>query len=365
MARKEGANHAPTLRRRREARREGNVPRSPETTSMVVLAAALITVMTTAPNALATTGAMLRDWLSRAGDGVGASSAAGDAGMRFPAMVASALDMARAWSPPLVAAIIAGVAVNVAQAGIVVLPKTARPSLRQISLRRGLRQLNPKEAGYTLLRNLAKIAVIGASLVQPLMGLWHTIPTRSGLGAVAGAVGETASAVAIRVIGGAVLIAALDQLVTRRRWMNQLMMSRQELIDEAKTTEGDPHTRAARRRRGMELRRRRSLAPVSMADVVVTNPTHFAVALAYTAGSPSPQVIDKGAGRVAKRIRREASRHGVPIIENKPLARALYRQVRVGGYVPERFFDAVVSVLVAAYWRSGKVPGHLQTGVAA
>ena len=336
MARKDGANHAPTLRRRREARREGNVPRSPETTSMVVLAAALITVITTAPSALATTGAMLRDWLSRAGDGVGTSPGA-----------------------------TAGVAVNVAQAGVVVLPKTARPSFKQISLRRGLRQLNPKEAGYTLLRNLAKLAVVGASLVQPLMGLWRTIPTRAGLGAVAGACGETASAIAVRVIGGAVLIAALDQLVTRRRWRNQMMMTRQELVDEAKTTEGDPHTRAARRRRGMEMRRRRSLAPVSLADVIVTNPTHFAVALAYTAGSPSPQVIDKGAGRMAKRIRREASRHGVPIIENKPLARALYRQVRVGGYVPERFFDAVVSVLVAAYWRSGKVPGHLQTGVAA
>jgi flagellar biosynthetic protein FlhB len=367
MARKDGATHDPTMRRRREARREGNVPRSPETTSMVVLAAALITVITTAPGALARTGVMLRDWLSRAGDGIGPSgdATAGDSMMRAPAIVSSALDMVRAWSPALVAAVVAGVAVNVAQAGVVVLPKTARPSFKQISLRRGLRQLNPKEAGYTLLRNLAKLLVVGAALVQPLLSLWHTIPTRAGLGAVAGACGQAASAIAIRVIAGAVLIAVLDQLVTRRRWRNQMMMTRQELMDEAKTTEGDPHTRAARRRRGMDLRRRRSLAPVSMADVVVTNPTHFAVALAYTAGSPSPQVIDKGAGRMAKRIRREASRHGVPIIENKPLARALYRQVRVGGYVPERFFDAVVSVLVAAYWRSGKVPGHLQTGVAA
>jgi flagellar biosynthetic protein FlhB len=367
MPRKDGANHAPTLRRRREARREGNVPRSPETTSMVVLAAALITVISTAPAALDRTGAMMRDWLSRAGDGAGTStgSIASDATIRFPAIVSSALEMVRVWSPALIAAIVAGVVVNVAQAGVVVLPKTARPSFRQISLRRGLRQLNPKEAGYTLLRNLAKLVVVGASLVQPLMGLWHTIPTRAGLGAVAGACGHAASQIAIRVIGGAVLIAVLDQLVTRRRWRNQLMMTRQELMDEAKTTEGDPHTRAARRQRGMELRRRRSLAPVSMADVVVTNPTHYAVALAYTAGNPSPQVIDKGAGRMAKRIRREAARHGVPIIEDKPLARALHRQVRVGGYVPERFFDAVVSVLVAAYWRSGKVPDHLRAGAAA
>lgn len=331
---------------------------------MVVLAAALITVMTTTPAALAASGAMMRQWLTTAGDGITDANSS-EAGMRLPALVSSALEMARVWSPSLIAAAVAGVLANVAQAGVVIMPKSARPSLNQLSIKRGLRQLNPKEAGYTLLRNLAKFVVVGLALIQPLLGLWHAVPTRSGLGAVAGEVGRTASTIAVRVILGAALIAVLDQVVTRRRWRNQLMMTRQEMIDEAKTTEGDPHTRAARRRAGMDIRRRRSLAPVSMADVVVTNPTHFAVALAYSPGSPSPQVIDKGAGRLAKRIRKEASRHGVPIIENKPLARALYRQVRVGGYVPERFFDAVVSVLVAAYWRAGKIPDHVSTRRAA
>lgn len=364
MAKRDGATHAPTARRRREARREGNVPRSPETTQMVVLAAALITVIATTPAALDATGAMMRQWLTTAGDGITDATDA-ESGMRFPALVASAWEMVRVWSPGLVAAAVAGVLANLAQAGVVILPKTARPSLQQLSIKRGLRQLNPKEAGYTLLRNLAKVIVIGLSLLQPLMGLWHAVPERSGLGAVAGEVGRTASTIGTRVVIGAALIAILDQVVTRRRWRNQLMMTRQEMTDEAKTTEGDPHTRAARRRAGMDIRRRRSLAPVSMADVVVTNPTHFAVALAYQPGSPSPQVIDKGAGRVAKRIRKEAARHGVPIIENKPLARALYRQVRIGSHVPERFFDAVVSVLVAAYWRAGKVPAHVSSRSAA
>jgi flagellar biosynthetic protein FlhB len=126
-------------------------------------------------------------------------------------------------------------------------------------------------------------------------------------------------------------------------------------------SEGDPHAKAARKRRGMELRRRRSMMGISMADVIVTNPTHFAVALAYAEGSMAPQVITKGTERIAKKIRREASRHGVPIIENRPLARALYRQVPIGGYVPEKFFDDVVKVLVAAYWRRGNVPSHVNT----
>jgi flagellar biosynthetic protein FlhB len=124
-------------------------------------------------------------------------------------------------------------------------------------------------------------------------------------------------------------------------------------------SEGDPHAKAARKRRGMELRRRRSSLGIAFADVVITNPTHYAVALSYAEGSMAPQVIGKGTERMAKKIRREASRHGVPIIENRPLARALHRQVPVGGYVPEKFFDDVVKVLVAAYWRRGKVPGHV------
>ena len=109
----------------------------------------------------------------------------------------------------------------------------------------------------------------------------------------------------------------------------------------------------------MELRRARSLGAVATADVVVTNPTHFAIALKYTEGGVAPQVICKGTDAQAAKIRKEATRHGVPIIENRPLARALYRQVPLGGYVPQKFFDDVVKVLVAAYWRSGRVPGHL------
>jgi flagellar biosynthetic protein FlhB len=172
-------------------------------------------------------------------------------------------------------------------------------------------------------------------------------------------IGRALSSITTRVIAGALVIAIIDQVVTRRRWRNGLMMTKQQIIDEAKMSEGDPHAKAQRKRRGMEMRRRRSLGDVASADVVVTNPTHFAVALAYAEGSAAPRVVCKGTERMARKIRRDASRNGVPIIENRPLARALYRQVPLGGYVPERFFDDVVKVLVAAYWRRGRVPGHV------
>ncbi len=322
---------------------------------MLVLAAALTAVVASTPSALRTSAGVMRDWLSRAG----ADGSASGEGLRGDDLMSSALTLVRAWAPGVVVAAAAGIVVNLAQAGLVLAPKNSRPSLRELSVRRGLQQLSPAKAGYTLGRNVLKLGLVGLSLYGPLTTLWRRVPTRSGLGPVVGECGRAITAISVRIVIGAAIVAAIDQVVSRRRWRNDLMMTRQEVLDEAKSTEGDPHTKAARKRIGLEIRRRRSLAPVSLADVVITNPTHFAVALAYTAGAPAPQVIDKGTERAAQRIRRDAARHGVPIIEDKPLARALHRQVRVGGYVPERFFDAVVKVLVAAYWRRGRVPDHV------
>ena len=317
---------------------------------MLAVSAALVTFTITTPGALKVTAKMLRDWLRTADPSVG---------FRRDPLVHSVLQLAIAWSPPVLAAAAAGIIATLAQGGLVLMPKTGRPSLKQLSWKRGLSQLSPRQAGYTLLRNLMKFMIIGLALISPVTTLWNRLPRAAGLPAATAMTGRAISAITTRVIVGAVLVAVIDQIVTRRRWRNQMMMSRQEVIDEAKMQEGDPHAKAARKRRGMELRRRRSFVDVAKADVVITNPTHFAIALAYLEGSAAPRVVCKGTERMAKKIRREASRNGVPIIENKPLARALYRQVPLGGYVPERFFDDVVKVLVAAYWRRGRVPGHV------
>ena len=350
MAKRDGKTEQATARRRREAKRDGQLPRSQETNTMLVTIVAAMAMISTAPSALRSSGAVMHDWLSNAD---------GKSGLRFGSLVSTVGTLVTAWGAPVLAAAGAGVVATVAQGGIVLMPKTSRPSLKSLSWSRGLGQLNPKKASYTLLRNLLKFAVVGGALVSPVQQLWNTLPKASGLASASAMTGRSINTILMRVVGGALLIAAIDQVVTRRKWRRDLMMSKQEIIDEAKMSEGDPHAKAARKRRGMELRRRRSSMPISMADVIITNPTHFAVALSYAEGSVAPQVIGKGTERMAKQIRREASRHGVPIIENRPLARALYRQVPIGGYVPEKFFDDVVKVLVAAYWRRGKIPGHV------
>lgn len=351
MAGKDGRNLKPTQKKIRDSKREGQTPKSTEAASMLVMAASVGVLMVTAPGALTTTGLMMRDWLGNADPRLG---------LRGQEFVDSTLDVFVAWMPAMLAAVVSGLVIHLAQGGLVLAPKTSRPSLKHLSWKRGLAQLGPKQALYTLLRNVLKFLVVGIALVGPVLHLWETLPRSTGLGSAISDIGAATTAVALRVVIGALLIGVLDVFVSRRKWMNKMMMNRQEIIDESKSTEGDPHTKAARRRAGMDLRRRRSIAPISLADVIVTNPTHFAVALSYTPGSVAPQVIAKGTERAAKKIRKEATRHGVPIIENRPLARALYRQVRVGGYVPERFFDEVVTVLVAAYWRRGKIPSAVQ-----
>ncbi len=354
MAKRDGRTEQPTQRRRREARRDGNVARSPEAAGLVVLGVGLLVAAISAGRALGTTRDLVGYWLGSA-DGL-------SGGLRAGEVRTSVVRLLGAWSPPVLAAIVAGIATQIAQSGVAFAPKTARPSLKQLSVSRGLKRLSPVQAGQTLLKSLLKVTVVGIALIGPIHSLQRSIPDRTDLASSLGTVGGAARSVAVRVVAGAVLVAVLDAVYQRRKWKRDLMMTRQEVLDEAKMTEGDPHTKAARKRRGIELRRRSSLAPVARADVVITNPTHFAVALAYAEGAPAPQVVDKGTERQAKRIRKIAARHGVPIIEDRPLARALYRQVRVGGYVPERFFDDVIKVLVAAYWRRGRFPENLRAG---
>jgi flagellar biosynthetic protein FlhB len=113
--------------------------------------------------------------------------------------------------------------------------------------------------------------------------------------------------------------------------------------------------RAKRRQRASEMSRNRMLRDVAMADVVVTNPTHLAIALRYSDGDAAPRVVAKGADHLAAKIRGIAYRSGVQVIEDKSLARALYRRVRIGGYVPAALFEAVAIVLATAYRRYGKV----------
>jgi flagellar biosynthetic protein FlhB len=165
------------------------------------------------------------------------------------------------------------------------------------------------------------------------------------------ATGEILATIFVRVIAVSAAVAVADYLWNRRKLMRDLRMTKDEVRREAKDQMGDPLMRSRRAERGRQLSRNRMLAGVAQADVVITNPTHLAVALKYSPSEPAPRVVAKGADHAAAKIRAEARRYGILVTEDKPLARALFRRVRQGEYVPQALFEAVAVVLAIVYRR--------------
>jgi len=151
------------------------------------------------------------------------------------------------------------------------------------------------------------------------------------------------------------VFAFFDYLFQRRQHMESLKMSKQEVKEERKLYEGDPLTKSRLRERMREIMRRTMLKSVPKADVVITNPTHYAIALEYArALMTAPTVTAKGADLIAARIKEIAAENGVPIIENKPLAQALYNEVEIGDVIPEKYYEVISTILAEVYRMSGK-----------
>ena len=169
--------------------------------------------------------------------------------------------------------------------------------------------------------------------------------------------GYTVFSIAIKILIGYAVIAVLDYGFQRWDFERSIMMTRQEIREEMKQTEGDPLIRARIRSVQRELSRRRMMEEVPKAEVVVTNPTRLAIALAYEPGMKAPVVVAKGRNLIAEKIREIAIKAGVPIVENVPLAQALFKAVEIGDQIPSDFYTAVAEVLAYVYRLKGKKVG--------
>lgn len=155
---------------------------------------------------------------------------------------------------------------------------------------------------------------------------------------------------------GLFVVAALDFAYQKFKYRKSLMMSKQEVKQEHKQREGDPLLKARMRSLQREMSRKRMMADVPKADVIVTNPTHIAVAIKYDADKmAAPRVVAKGADLLAQRIKEVAKKNGIPMVENVPLARALHKSVKVGGSVPRALYQAVAEVLAYVYRLKGRM----------
>jgi flagellar biosynthetic protein FlhB len=329
------------------------VPRSSEVNSAAVLLTVSVVLALFGPKLLASYASIMRDGLVHAGD---PKLVRGDG---LGALVSWGLrSAALAIAPVALAALAAGVIANVAQVRLRFTPLALKPSFAKLNPLNGLKRIFGRDGIVETVKAALKTSVIG------LVAFLVIAPRIKGFSSLAGlppreALGEIGSAVRALTIwvGGAfVVIAALDFAWQRYRHEQSLKMTKTELKQEHKQTDTPPEVRRALRRRQLQLARTRMLADVPGADVVVVNPTHYAVALRYDGTRSAPEVVAKGRGVVAAAIRRAAEEARVPIVHNAPLARTLYAQVELGEMIPEDLFTAVAEVLAFVYRTAGRRP---------
>lgn len=221
----------------------------------------------------------------------------------------------------------------------------------------GIKKLLSKRSAIEVLKSILKIGILSYMAYALIAGELPAILSLPGKDSriITEYLGSACFRLAVKVGVIFLFVSVLDYLFQRWQYRKDLMMTQQEVKEELKEREGSPLIKSRMRSLQREMARRRMIEDVKTADVVVTNPTHFAIGLKYQAGSmPAPKVVAKGAGFVAERIKETARRYGVPLTENKPLAQALFHAVDVGGYIPEQFYVIVAELLAAIYKQKGR-----------
>jgi len=338
---------APTQRRREESREQGQVAFSSELTAGLLLLTGLLALWLGADTLIKGLLTSLRmALLILAAPGEFSLERAQDFMMAMLRRGGEALGFF--WALMFLVAL----AVGSAQVGFHVFPELIGPHWEKLSPARGWSRIFSPAGMMRGLMAFLKIAVVGLLAYWVLRGRGANIMSLNGspLSAVAMQGWNIAIRLALVCAFGLLLIGVADYGFQRWRHEQSLRMSRQELKEEMKREEGDPQMRARIRKMQREMSKKRMLRDVPRSTVVITNPTHLAVALRYDRGMmAAPRVVAKGAGFVAQRIVELARRHAVPVVERKPVAQAIYKAVNVGQEIPAALYQAVAEVLAYIY----------------
>ena len=335
----------PTGRRLKDAREKGQIARTQELTQAVTLASFVAVLGWTGSFALYYLGTVTE----RALDGLAAGTGDLSIGNLVQQAIAGGQTVAVVSGPVALVIVAMVVASQSLQGGCVFSTEKLPPDWSRLNPVSGLKRLGFSQGGAQLVKALLVASTITWVAWNVISGLLADVPRFGRFSAFDGlALGWSA---AERLIWQVVLVlfvlSIADYAFQRWRHTQSLMMTKQEVRDDAKLTEGSHETKSRIRRIQRELTHNRMLADVSRATVVITNPTHYAVALEYNrAELPAPRVLAKGQNLIARRIREEAREHDVPIVENPPVAQALFRGAEVGDFIPPALFDAVAEVIV-------------------
>ncbi|WP_249009112.1 flagellar biosynthesis protein FlhB [Conexibacter sp. DBS9H8] len=337
----------PTAKHRREARAKGQVAKSTDLSGAVVVSAGLIAVLAFSGAIAHSTGAAMVAIFGQIARPANVMTGAGLHGL----MSLLASTVIGAVAPIAGVCLAAAVIVNVAQAGLKYSPKALKPTFSKLNPLTNAKRIFGPRAGFETAKSIAKVAVVGSlialTLVPDMTHIQASVGT--GPGALAVMLRTNLTGLALRAGAGYLLIGVIDYAWQRRQVEKSLKMTKQEVRDEFKAHDLPAEVKSAIRRRQLQAARARMMAAVPRADVVVTNPTHFAVALQYSGDVPAPVVVAKGQDNVALSIRRIANEHAIPIVENKPLARELFRVVEVDQMIPADLYAAVAEVLAFVY----------------
>lgn len=351
----EDRTEQPTEKRLREARERGDVPRSRELGNVAVLGATALALMATAPGV----GASAQGWLRGAltldpatlgqPDRLLGHAAALLPGLLLPLLPAFAAALAACFIAPLV------------MGGLRFSSQSLQPDFKRLSPMAGLKRLYGRDSLAELLRSLLRVLLVVGVGAMVVSAGFHELLAMPGMSLqAAAATGLKMAMTALLAMAGALaLLAAIDVPWQRWRHRSRLKMSKQEIRDELKQTEGNPEIKARVRQVAQQMARRRMMDAVPTADVVVTNPTHYAVALKYDPKKMrAPRVVAKGVDEIALLIREAARRHRVAVLEAPPLARALYRTAQVDQEIPVKLYAAVAQVLSYVFQLRRWHPAH-------
>ena len=349
MAEQEGQEktEVPTEKKRRESREEGQVAFSKELSSAALLAGIVLSLVATSPIILDA----MRQLMSQIFRDLAQSEELSiDSIFTLSGEILSII--LPAFAPFVAVIIFVGIFASVLQVGVLITFKAIAPKFNKISPLTGLKRLFSSQSLADFLKSMAKLIIVGfvgyltyIDKITELNGLFVLTP-ESILIYNFTVVAEVAGKIVLALVA----IAIFDYFYQRWHHEQQLMMTKQEVKDETKQTEGDPQLKARIRQIQREMSNARMMQEVPKADAVIVNPTHFSVAILYDRDvMTAPEVIAKGADHLALRMRTVARENNVPILERPELARDLYANVEIGDDIPERFYKAIAEILAFVY----------------
>nr|PZN67407.1 MAG: flagellar biosynthesis protein FlhB [Sphaerobacter thermophilus] len=350
-----------TPKRRQDARRQGDVPRSAELSAAAGLLGALAFLQWYGGQAAGALTGYFRGTFGGLSPSdltpLAIQNLAWESGMVF----------ARVVGPLVAVVLVVGIAAGVAQTGPVFALAALKPDFKRINPAAGLKRIFSRRGAFETFKALVKLVIIAALTYPVLRAEVAHFASLTGAHpvSIAEAVGRTLVKVGLRAAGAFFILALADYAFQRWEYERRLRMTRQELREELRQTEGNPELKSRIRQLQRQLARGRMMHAVPKATVVVTNPTHLAVAIRYEMRTmPAPVVVAKGSGLTAERIKQIAREHAVPVVENKPLAQALYRMADVGAEIPVALYEAVADVIAYVYrlrtrpaWGTGSEQG--------